>query len=768
MPADTTDTVLEDFMRDAMSQAQQLIQKVVGEVIATFEARATDSLTGKERQLYQDLLIELRKAQRLLAQSFVEQFNQLVKHPNSLNSADTGRPMRFEELKIVDDDSIDEDVEVSQLVQQIEASAEWEIRDLTARLSALKGTDEVDAKHNPLRPELFGRSLQRAVQSMSVGGEERLVLLRSFGSALSTALKDTYSSYNQRLKARNIEPAAYGIRPARAPGSPLHAVGSAASAALDSPGGYQPIGGTGVGGASLLGGHSQSHLERLFQGRAAPRMPASSGFSDTTGGPSSFFGGAMGNEVLRGMLHQVAMQEATQYAVQQGAVLSNPMPLNNVIYQFREDLLQAAQRPIERLTIDVVAMMFDHILADSRLLPVIKAQLGRLQIPVLRVALNDATLFSSRSHPTRKLINRIASYSSGFDSAENERFKRFVGAVGQSVETIISSDSEQPEIFSEQLQVIEAVIGDISAANEKASLDAVNALERAELRTVMKSSVAHHIATMLATVEVEDYLRDFLREPWALVLVESILQHGEDSEDARTYKQTASDLVWSVQPKVTAPDRTHLLKLLPGLVKSLRAGLALLSDAPVDQQRFFAQLMTSHAKAVKAEGVQPSPANAQSLAWQDKVAQAWGGTLELDTPHQIGEVLVNRSEKDVAALIDTPDVAAPTPTAARASISSANLVRAESLTVGTWYEMLYQGNWVKVQLFWKSPKGLFYMFSSNVGGKSHSITRRALDKMCSEGAFKLYESEGLIDRAVAGVMASSSGASPGASPAKLH
>jgi hypothetical protein len=530
----------------------------------------------------------------------------------------------------------------------------------------------------------------------------------------------------------------YGVRPARSPGGPLFAVPSAASAAMQQSAGYEA-------GPNLLGGHSAAHLQRLFAGQAAG--PSGGGTMNADGGPSSFFGGALSNDMLRGMLHQVALSDAVS------GVAGMPA---NVIHQFREDLLQATQRPIERLTIDVVAMMFDHILADGRLLPAVKALLARLQIPVLRVALNDATLFSSRQHPTRRLINRIASYSAGYDSADDAHFGRFVQAVSQSVERIIASDSEDGEVFSAELRAIEDVIAQISADTERAALEAVNALERAELRTVMRSSMAHHIAATLAAVEVEDYLREFMRNQWALVLVECIMQHGEDSEQARAFKQTASDLVWSVQPKVTPYDRQHLVKILPSLVKRVRDGLRLVDWPAEEQQKFFSQLMASHARCVKAEAPAAAmqAAVAQSQAWQEQVAKAWGGTLELNSPTVIGDVVVNANEKDVAALIDTADVAAAQAAAQRKPVTAANLVRVDQLTVGTWYEMMLRGEWIRVQLFWKSPKGLFFMFSSNVGGKAHSITRRALDKLLNEGGFRAYEEEGLIDRAVAGVMAS--------------
>jgi Protein of unknown function (DUF1631) len=501
------------------------------------------------------------------------------------------------------------------------------------------------------------------------------------------------------------------------------------------------------------------------------------------------------------------------------AVQTQDTASTNLITQFREDLFGAANRPIERLTIDVVAMMFDHILADVRLLLPVKAALSRLQIPVLRMALADATLFSSRQHPTRKFINRVASYSAGYTSESDPQFALFMGSVNTEVEKLASDETEEAQLYTQSLENIELVITQINQDSARASDEAVKVLERAELRTVMRSSISHHLATALSTVEVDEYLRDFIRNQWALVLVECIMQHGEEAEETKLCKQTASDLIWSVQPKSTSHDRQNLLKMLPGLVKQIRDGLASVEwgdYSSADQLKFFSQLMASHARAVKADASAKAAAkpDATAAAWLEKVAQAWGGTLELDSPEQLGDVMMAAVEKDATFLIDTADVqsapayyAAPVEAASVPIVSASiievpqNLIKedlppqvidepdsvlkpasilnpdsgngldysssipsqlnnsafslkVEYLEVGTWYEMKLHGKWSRVQLFWKSPKNLFFMFSSNVGGKAHSITRRALDKLCTENNLRSVESEGLIDRAVAGVMAS--------------
>jgi Protein of unknown function (DUF1631) len=845
----STEQLFDECVKDALNQAQVTIHRVINHVMDTFESHAVDAVSSKDRQRYHDLLIELRRSKATLSRSFLNQFTELLNTSTqpkgqSFDYAD----IDLDKVTLMDDHSMQEDVEVSQLIQQIEAKAEWEIRDVNSRMSALKGGGRLDPKDNPMRPELFGRSLQRAVQSVPIGGEERMVLLRSFGAALSGALKDTYTSYSKKLQAKNIKPMQYGVRGTGAAASAAamqaaqhlaaqaqalqgmtHAganVGAGAGTSAGTAAPAMPNMFTNVSqnipanmpanmhmpapvGAEHLIGYTPDQIERLMRGRQqqggsyAPQQQR--GFAESMmreGGPSSFFGNST-NDALRGMLNKVVMSGATQSGLDSNTT--------NLITQYREDFINAAQKPIERLTIDVVAMMFDHILADVRLLAPVKAALGRLQIPVLRMALADATLFSSRQHPTRRLINRVASYSLGYTKDTDPHFSLFLSVVNAEVQTLASDESEEAQLYTKALENIELVITQINQDATRASDDTVKLLERAELRTVMRSSIAHHLAMALATVEVDEYLRDFMSTQWALVLVECIMRYGEDTEETRLYKQTASDLIWSVQPKVTSHDRQHLVKMLPLLVKQVRSGLALVDWADYtasDQQKFFSQLMSSHAKAVKAEApARAAKVDASVQAWQAKVAEAWGGTLELDSPAALSEVVLAAVEKDATSLIDTGDissapslpsvvngdaVASPTQSGAVEFVDT-QMIEAESgqkpkpefvpsipqlmaqsgklsvdvLEVGVWYEMKLHGDWNHVQLFWKSPKNLFFMFNSNVGGKSHSITRRALEKLCNDNNLRVIESDGLIDRAVADVMASAHAAKENRATPKL-
>jgi hypothetical protein len=731
------------------------------------------------------LLREVRKVSPQLVKAFMQQFTDLLN--GVAPKAAVGSGDDFMELTLVEDSAMQEDVEVRQLIQQIEAKSDWEIRDLNARMSALRGKDIARVEDNPLRPELFGRSLQKAVHSVPLGGEDRMAMLRSFGGAMSSALKDTYSAYNERLKARNIQPVGFRVRQTMSGRGGGMGGGSSAPVAGQGPAwqdsqlGQQhsqfgmPQTPMAPGSNAALDPYFHGALQNLMRGGSASQQGYSSQHEEFA---NSVFGQAVRNEQLTGMLAQMGVMPS-QFMVQPGDAA--PPSYHNIIAQYRDDLQAAANRPIERLTIDVVSMMFDHILGDPRLLSGIKAALGRLQIPVLRVALADAAIFSSRNHPTRKLINRIASYSSGFESEADETYERFHRAVNAAVETIMALESEDAGIYTTQLERIEVVIAEITQVREEHAAVAVEALERAELRTVMRTSLSHHIASLVANVDVEEYLSDFMREQWTQVLVEAILHYGEDSESTRYFKQVGSDLVWSVQPKTSDEDRQHLIKLLPRLVKQLREGLSLIEWPIGEEQKLFARLMTSHARAIRRDAevkVMSDGTAAELRRWKDSVANAWGAQVDVDSPHALADLAVKSSEKQAAGLIDESDVAStqfgntqfpstemsedetgePSVIATSAPIS---LDSAEALTgdnwadlviKGNWYQLLLGGEWVKVQLFWKSPKGLFFMFSSNVGGKAHSLTSRALDKMRKEGAFAMLEADSLVDRAVADVM----------------
>jgi hypothetical protein len=105
------------------------------------------------------------------------------------------------------------------------------------------------------------------------------------------------------------------------------------------------------------------------------------------------------------------------------------------------ELKAKAERPSEKAIIEIVALMFQAILAEERIPAAIRVWFARLQIPVLRLALAEPDFFTSIDHPARQLIDRMGASALGFDAARindsrlETEIKRIVQVIEQYPET---------------------------------------------------------------------------------------------------------------------------------------------------------------------------------------------------------------------------------------------------------------------------------------------------------------------------------------------
>src|ERR1051326_7231549 len=68
---------------------------------------------------------------------------------------------------------------------------------------------------------------------------------------------------------------------------------------------------------------------------------------------------------------------------------------------------QPVQSWMPAQNLSLVSRMFDDMYTDSRLTDAARPTLGKLQFPVMKVALSDPTFFSNPSPPVRTLVNDV-------------------------------------------------------------------------------------------------------------------------------------------------------------------------------------------------------------------------------------------------------------------------------------------------------------------------------------------------------------------------
>ena len=274
----------------------------------------------------------------------------------------------------------------------------------------------------------------------------------------------------------------------------------------------------------------------------------------------------------------------------------------NLIRAHREELVQASSGKLDHMVIDVVGSLFDQILSDSRVPPQMAREIARLQLPVLRVALSDATFFSTRRHPVRRFINRIASLANAFDDFDEGPGQLFLAQVRKLVDEIVQGDFDQIELYAAKLAELEGFItaqseDHVEKTGTASTLDAKESELRIQQRYMLQ------LRSALGPLSLPTYLQEFLAHVWSQALVLAVRRDGADSDRARRYRRVGTDLVMSVQPKGSPAFRKKFLMQLPPLMKDLNEGMKLIGWPQSAQKEFFGKLLPAHAESLKGQAM---------------------------------------------------------------------------------------------------------------------------------------------------------------------
>ena len=91
----------------------------------------------------------------------------------------------WQSLSLVEDDAVEELVSADRLGQAIALECEWELRELSTYIGALLKSGHAERDGNPLRPEIIGKALSRAIEEVTPERDRRALLARELGRGLS-------------------------------------------------------------------------------------------------------------------------------------------------------------------------------------------------------------------------------------------------------------------------------------------------------------------------------------------------------------------------------------------------------------------------------------------------------------------------------------------------------------------------------------------------------------------------------------------------------
>lgn len=287
-----------------------------------------------------------------------------------------------------------------------------------------------------------------------------------------------------------------------------------------------------------------------------------------------------------------------------GSAEGTVVPLN-LIPHIRAAIDDQISNDTDRITMDVIALLFDYIFRDKSIPDSLRMLFGRLQVPIVKAALLDRTFFSDRKHSARQLLDNLADAAVGAqnDEAYREAFTRLAAEI---IDEICRDFEIDVGVFRlANLKLAAFIDGERQRVVVETKHEVEAALESEE-HDVDRSQVRVFLRDRLAGVDVPFEVRGFIETTWADYLVGQRREFGEESEQWSSAVKTLDDLLWSLVAKERTAQKARLTKLIPQLIGALRRGCVALSVAPERMKAFFEALYQLHIAAIRKSEPPPS------------------------------------------------------------------------------------------------------------------------------------------------------------------
>ncbi|MBW8369873.1 MAG: DUF1631 domain-containing protein [Thiobacillus sp.] len=613
------------------------------------------------------------------------------------------------ELSLVDDQDFEITLAVDKATSRLRYNCAEELVALDARIGHLLGRADLSENDSPLGPRALCEALLDGITRIQPEQDIRIVLLNQFDLVLTTELAQIYQSINRYLIDR-------GILPDLKVGTKNRAQSAAASPTSTAP----------AGAGLAAQGQTGGDMFRLFEQMAGGNAPAA--------GAGGYAGGTSAGLAGFSLLDSLSQLQSGAMMLPGGGRFELPIleaaTIQNVLRSLQQSPVMQAASPLDAVLVDAVATLFDVVFDEATIPDRLKAQIARLQIPVLKAAMLDRNFFSQSNHPVRRMLDAIATLA--VHLPDNEAGNTRLEAISQIVSRVLDNFEQDITVFDSaatELEAMGALLEDTLEETVDASLEQdiaqLKQSERAELAPVI---VHDFINRALKEQPVAEAVREFVRRDWAQLLTLDYINEGEAGAHFNSHVETMRELVWSVQPKADMDARLMLVRILPGLLKRLREGVAEIDLPEKLSDRFFATLVILHANAVRP--------NAQPVPLPDI------------TPEEIEELAATPAAD--AALSAAPMTAAE-PTAPE--VEDEFTLRARALNKGDWVEFHYDdGTFRWARLGWASSIKNTYLFSDQDGMNSFSISLNRLADKLRRGEAVLVERKSITESAFGKLM----------------
>lgn len=651
-------TRLTDMLVRMQSRSAEHLTRLLERFLNTSDdslfALADKSEETAARDLYFNAMREVRIKRQGMRNIFLQEWDRTYRRflTNPYALAGERSPegaFNVDSMKLMDNDELEEDLAIKTMEGKAEQHYVLPLTHLGVRLGWLAGDTKLAEVPTPFSPAIVCNAFRACARGLELDIRSRLVVYKLFEHSLMEGLGELYQELNHLLVDAGVLPELKTTYRARSrPGD--EAGGARTGAAAEAPGrepagrgapaaGQRPGADPGVG----LSGGEVFDLLRRVESRIGS-LPGGPGGGGLAVSEQPRFGTGEVMQALSGIQQRVKGGETYS--------LSDVRALLNSQLQSLAPGGQTSIGRSESEAIDVIGMLFDFILDDPNLTPVVKVLLSRLQIPMIKVAVVDRSFFSKRLHPARRLLNALAQAGMGLGEEGAPGHDQLLGKIEEVVNRVLLEFVDDVAIFAGLLEDFESFQRQERRRSEIIEQRTRQAEQGRARATSARRRVDEEIGARLRGKRVPEVIRELLQDAWSRVLFITYLQEGPESDAWRHGLETADLLLWTLEPKNGYEQRKELIATIPKLLQALRVGLTSISYDPVAMRRLFKGLEECHIGALRVSRGEPAAPSAEDRS------QAFG----VVTP---GGIEVQEWEEQFfePASTQPPEVSSPEPQA---------------------------------------------------------------------------------------------------------
>jgi len=616
-------------------------------------------------------------------------------------------------LSLVDNDTIESEILSSRLALAMMDRASWEFTDMRSRMTMLEGRDELDP-NDVLRPHVLARTVTNAWRSAGLSHEAWRTLQTVLHDEFAHFSEEAYHEINRWLIQQRVLPE-IDLRPfiRRTRNAAWSPTSTSTGSGFVSSGG-PPVAAdhpraevhdetrlmTRAAGLARGADHAEAVLGRLNRliGRQLPEFAS----TQQTRPPSQALRAAI-SDAQQGIAKRLeAVSQPGRLPA--GVHVSTPMLLEE-LNQRKQALKQAATTPVERATIEIVALLFQSILTEERIPATVRVWFARLQMPVLRVAVSEPDFFATIDHPARRLIDRMGACVMGFDATMRHAGDVVEKEIKRVVQVVEAYPDTGRRVFQTVLTEFEKFLEHYFKNENEASRKGVSLAQQVEQRETLAIQYTIELRKMLNEVPVQDGVRDFLFHVWADVLAMTAVKFDLQSDETKAMKRVAADLIWSASAKVSREERAEVIRRLPPLLKSLRDGMQNAGVQAAKQDEHIQRLNNSLAAAFTAKAAAiPHDRLEDLMARLETLEELLPDAEDVEIDESLVLDLSGHESSELEVVGEGGSM--PTP---------AMLSWARELQVGSWFMLDYRSRNEAVQLAWQGLRKQLTLFVSPQG-----------------------------------------------------